>query len=93
MNAIEIAPRSGTAFLLKHDPTQPGRPTIGAFRRAARAGWLPSLGELARMVPRYLRPGHHPLQEGSTAAAVAYLARSPAARAAGRGTARAEGDP
>ena len=83
----------GTAFLMKHDPTQPGRPTIGAFRRAARAGWLPSLGELARMVPRYLRPSHHPLQEGSTEAAVAYLARSPAARAAGRGAARAEGDP
>ena len=83
---------SGTAFLMKHDPTQPGRPTVGAFRRAARAGWLPSLGELARMIPRYLRPGHHPLQDGSTATAVAYLARSPAARAAGRGAARAEGD-
>ncbi|HEV7761786.1 MAG TPA: metal-dependent hydrolase [Acidimicrobiales bacterium] len=83
---------SGTAFLMKHDPTQPGRPTVGAFRRAARAGWLPSLGELARMIPPYLRPGHHPLQDGSTAAAVAYLARSPAARAAGRGAARAEGD-
>jgi predicted metal-dependent hydrolase len=83
---------SGTAFLMEHDPTQPGRPTVGAFRRAARAGWLPSLGELARMIPRYLRPGHHPLQDGSTATAVAYLARSPAARAAGRGAARAEGD-
>jgi hypothetical protein len=34
------------------------------------------------MVPSYLRPGHHPSREGSTAAAVAYLARSPAAQAA-----------
>jgi uncharacterized protein len=72
----------GTAFLLRHDPTRPGRPTVRAFRRAAREGWLPSFGELVRMVPAYLRPGHHPSREGSTVAAVAYLARSPAARAA-----------
>jgi predicted metal-dependent hydrolase len=73
---------AGTAYLLRHDPTRPGRPRMGAYRRAARAGLLPSFGELVRMVPRYLRPGHHPLREGSTAAAVAYLAVSPAAAAA-----------
>jgi predicted metal-dependent hydrolase len=86
----------GTAFLMRHDPTGPGRPTWRSFRRAGRAGTLPTLGELLRMVPRYLRPGHHPLQDGSTAAAVAYLARSPAAAAAapsaGPGRAAAEGD-
>jgi predicted metal-dependent hydrolase len=73
---------AGTVFLLRRDPTRPGRPTLAAFDRAARAGWLPSAGTLARMLPSYLRPSHHPLQMGSTATAVAYLARSPAATAA-----------
>ena len=44
-------------------------------------------GTLARMVPRYLRPGYHPLEEASTAKAQAYLARSPAATAARSGAA------
>jgi predicted metal-dependent hydrolase len=34
---------------------------------------------LLRAVPRYMRPGHHPGAEGSVAAALAYLERSPAA--------------
>ena len=71
---------SGTAFLLRHDPTRPGRPMVAAFRRAGPEGLLPTFGELLRMVPRYLRPSYHPLQDGSTSEAVAYLARSPAAR-------------
>ena len=87
VTAVEVVPVllgmwvAGTAFLLRRDPTRPGRPTVRAFDRAAREGWLPSAGTLARMLPAYLRPGHHPLQRGSTAAAVAYLARSPAAAA------------
>jgi uncharacterized protein len=84
---------AGTVFLLRHDPTGPGRPTWRQFRRAGRAGRLPTVGELLRIVPRYLQPGHHPLDVGSTAAAVAYLARSPAAQAAALGPGRAaEGD-
>jgi predicted metal-dependent hydrolase len=69
----------GTSFLMAADPTGPGRPTVRGYRRAARAGSLPGPALLARAVPRYLRRDHHPLDEGSTAVALAYLARSPAA--------------
>ncbi|HEY3142543.1 MAG TPA: metal-dependent hydrolase [Acidimicrobiales bacterium] len=76
----------GVAFLMKGDPTGPGRPRVRSYLRASlRAGRLPGPGALARMVPRYLRPGYHPLQEASTAKAQAYLARSPAATAARSG--------
>jgi predicted metal-dependent hydrolase len=51
---------------------------------AARKDLLPRPGSFARSVLRYFRPGYHPAQEGSTQLAVAYLAASPAARAAAR---------
>lgn len=71
----------GVVFLMKADPTYPGRPRVRSFCRAGRAGLLPTGRELARMIPPYLRLDYHPLQEGSTAAARAYLDHSPAATA------------
>lgn len=73
----------GLSFFLRADPTTSEAPTYRAFRRAARRGRLPTLGRVARAVPRYLRRGYHPSQEASTAQARAYLATSPAVRAGG----------
>ncbi|WP_432124272.1 metal-dependent hydrolase [Streptomyces sp. C10-9-1] len=74
----------GVRFLMAADPTLPpgAGPTWRAYREAAREGLLPGLGRMVRFAVRYLRPGYHPSQDGSTAQAVAYLAASPAARAA-----------
>jgi hypothetical protein len=72
----------GVVFLMRTDPTRPGLPKLRSFFRAGRAGTLPRTRELLRMIPSYLRPSYHPLQEGSTEAARDYLARSPAATAA-----------
>lgn len=71
----------GVAFLLRRDPV-PTRPRWRDLRRAARLGLSPALGPTLRSLAAYLRPGHHPSRYGSTDAAVAYLATSPAARAA-----------
>ncbi|GAA4421070.1 metal-dependent hydrolase [Actinokineospora soli] len=71
-----------TRWLMAHDPTRPGKPRLRDYFRAARAGRLPSLRQLLPAVWRYLPRGYHPSQEGDTAQAVAYLAASPAARAA-----------
>jgi predicted metal-dependent hydrolase len=72
----------GVRFFMRNDPLRPGKPTLRAFVRAGRRGTLPTAGEIARSVPRYLRRDHHPSQEGSTEQALAYLASSPAAAAA-----------
>ncbi len=72
----------GTRYFMRHDPTHPGRPRFTGYRRAAKQGLLPPERDLLRAVPRYLRRDHHPSQEGDTAAALAYLATSPAALAA-----------
>jgi predicted metal-dependent hydrolase len=66
---------AGIDYLMRHDPARPARATWAGYRRAVRAGVLPSARKLAGMVPPYLRPGHHPSADGSTGAAVAYLAR------------------
>lgn len=85
---IEVVPAllwlwiSGVFFLMKADPTTSARPSIRGLTRAGRRATLPTIGELLRMVPSYLRPSYHPLQEGSTEVARDYLARSPAATAA-----------
>lgn len=63
----------GTFFLMRRDPTKPGRPRLREFVRAGRQGTLPSARELFGTLPRFVRPGYHPLAEGSTAEAVAYL--------------------
>ena len=71
----------GTMFLMRADPTHPGRPGTRAFNRAGRLGLLPTGRALAATLPRFVRRGYHPLDEGSTAVAVDYLHRSPAASA------------
>ncbi|GAA0939781.1 metal-dependent hydrolase [Actinocorallia libanotica] len=74
----------GARFLMAADPTLPAgaKPTWRGYAAAARRGVLPRLDRLARSASRYLSPGYHPSQEGSTRQAIAYLASSPAARAA-----------
>jgi predicted metal-dependent hydrolase len=79
----------GVRFLVRHDPTLPGRryhwrDYTRSVRQRRAPGW-----ELVRAVPRYLRPSHHPVREASPQRALAYLASSPAALAARR-YARAE---
>ena len=71
---------------MRHDPSLGGaKPRWRDWLRAARQERVPSPGLLYGAAPRYLRPGHHPIQEASTQMALEYLARSPAARAAQKG--------
>jgi predicted metal-dependent hydrolase/pimeloyl-ACP methyl ester carboxylesterase len=72
---------AGTRYLMRHDPTVAPTDTasLRRFVTVARTGRLPSVAYLARAVPPYLRPGFHPSRHASTEAALAYLARSPAA--------------
>jgi predicted metal-dependent hydrolase len=72
----------GGTLLLSADTTTKQRFTFRAFRRASRAGHLPSYSYALRAVPTYLRRDYHPSKEGSTLAALAYLARSPGVAAA-----------
>ncbi|MBY6677261.1 metal-dependent hydrolase [Rhodococcus sp. BP-316] len=80
----------GTRFLMQNDPlladgpASRRRPTPLAWRRAAKKGTVPGPVDLGLRLSRYFRRSYHPSQEGSTAQAVAYLASSPAARAASR---------
>ncbi|HUO47241.1 MAG TPA: hypothetical protein VMU09_00275 [Acidimicrobiales bacterium] len=59
-------------------------PTAREFFRAVRRGRLPTVRSLARAVRIYLRPSFHPITEGRTEVALAYLARSPAAAGYGK---------
>jgi uncharacterized protein len=75
----------GVRFLVRRDPTLPGRryrfrDYTRAVRQRRAPGW-----ELVRAVPRYLRPSHHPVHEATPERALAYLASSPAALAARSG--------
>ncbi|MDQ1391197.1 MAG: uncharacterized protein QOF30_174 [Acidimicrobiaceae bacterium] len=73
----------GTHYLVDHDPEAGPRdhPSVWRFVKVSRRTHrLPTPGYLTSSVPRYLRPSHHPSQEASTEEALAYLARSPAAR-------------
>ncbi|GLZ39867.1 metal-dependent hydrolase [Actinokineospora sp. NBRC 105648] len=72
-----------TRWLMAHDPLRPGRARWRDYLRVSRRGLLPALGELLPATWRYLPRSYHPSREGSTELAVAYLAKSPAARAAG----------
>ena len=80
----------GTRFLMANDPelahlaSHRRRPHVTDFRAAGRRGVLPTTTDLVRRMSRYFRRDYHPSQEGSTSQAVAYLASSPAARAAVR---------
>ncbi|WP_405645668.1 metal-dependent hydrolase [Streptomyces uncialis] len=87
----------GIRFFLANDPTLdhgPGgtaKATLMDFHRRGRAGLLPGTGALLRSVPGYLRRDYHPSHECSTAQALAYLASSPAARAADAATGKDAG--
>ena len=73
---------SGIRYFMAHDPTRPGAAHWQDLFRSGRQGRLPTLGMIGASIPHYLRRSHHPSQEGSTEAALAYLATSPAATAA-----------
>lgn len=75
----------GTAHLMSVDPElapNQRKATWRAYRNAYKKGYIFTPLELAKMWVEYLRPGYHPSHYGSTSQAVAYLAQSPAARAA-----------
>ncbi|WP_185836673.1 metal-dependent hydrolase [Streptomyces sp. WAC 06783] len=81
----------GAAYLIRHDPQLAGRLrySLREHNRAVRKQLLPTWRELGAAVPRYLKRSYHPSQEGSLRKAVAYLASSPAARAAAGAVGRA----
>ncbi|MEU0180083.1 metal-dependent hydrolase [Streptomyces sp. NPDC006207] len=72
----------GLRCLMAEDPVGAGKPRWRDWYRGARRGLLPPPHAVVRLFFSYLRPGYHPSQYGSTTQAVAYLASSPAARAA-----------
>ncbi len=73
---------AGVVVLCRSDPAFSGRVRLRDYLRASRRGLCPGPWRLARWIAGYLRPGYHPSRHGDTDAAVAYLATSPAARAA-----------
>jgi predicted metal-dependent hydrolase len=75
----------GGRLLLSADPTTSQRFTFRSFRQSSRAGHLPSYAYALRAVPTYLRRDYHPSSEGSTEAALDYLASSPGVAAGPRG--------
>ncbi|SDX23769.1 hypothetical protein SAMN05421504_102767 [Amycolatopsis xylanica] len=72
----------GTRFLMRNDPTNPGKARWRTYFRASKRGLLPTGRQLLREITPYFRRSYNPADTGNTAQAVAYLASSPAARAA-----------
>jgi uncharacterized protein len=73
----------GEAYLIEHDTVNPGvKPRFRSLLRTARKGITPGYGLLVTSSLKYLLPTYHPSKEGNTSQAVAYLAKSPAARRA-----------
>ncbi|MGW2280575.1 metal-dependent hydrolase [Streptomyces sp. NPDC001770] len=71
----------GVRFFVANDPDLPGgRASFRAFHACGKQGTLPAAADILRSVPDYLSRRYHPSRTGSTAQAVDYLARSPAAR-------------
>ena len=73
----------GTRFLVHEDPALPNIGYIRLLwklRASGRRGAVPSAGYMARSGLRLLKHDYSPVDEGSTAQAIAYLATSPAAR-------------
>ncbi|MDT5257885.1 MAG: uncharacterized protein QOD10_2965 [Mycobacterium sp.] len=73
-----------TKFLVHADPALPNLGYIRLYwkmRASGKRGSLPKTGYVVRAALRLFRRDYHPLNEGNTAQAVAYLASSPAARA------------
>jgi predicted metal-dependent hydrolase len=76
----------GTKFLVHEDPALPSLGYVRLLlklRASVGRGSLPGVGYLLRSASRMLRRDYNPVDEGSTAQAIAYLAASPAARAYG----------
>ena len=76
----------GTAYLMSVDPEIPEaqrKIRLRDVRRAYKRGYMFTPWEVVKMWFEYFRPSYHPRNYGSTSQAVAYLAHSPAARAAG----------
>ncbi|MGK5550221.1 metal-dependent hydrolase [Actinomadura kijaniata] len=84
ITALTALWRRGHRFLMAADPIVKGRIKGGLhhLRRTGAAGLTPDGRMVAASVGRYLRRSYSPLNEGSTSQALAYLASSPAARAA-----------
>ncbi|MFP5070417.1 metal-dependent hydrolase [Pseudonocardia nantongensis] len=76
----------GVVALCARDPRLAGTPgarvRLRDWLRASRRGLTPGPLLIAKAVLTYLNPRFHPARHGDTDAAVAYLALSPAARAA-----------
>ncbi|MFC8045707.1 metal-dependent hydrolase [Nocardia sp. NPDC057353] len=75
----------GTRFLVRQDPALPDHGYPVLMLRVGAAMWrgaLPGVPSLLRSAASTFVPGYDPGGVGSTAQAVAYLAQSPAARAA-----------
>jgi len=77
----------GAKFLMENDPTLPKEKWSQArvmreWRRVGKKGLAPPFGEVFGAGPHFLRPGYHPIKEGSTEEALAYLKISPGARGA-----------
>ncbi|MGE0219020.1 metal-dependent hydrolase [Mycolicibacterium sp.] len=76
----------GTKFLVHADPALPNLGYVRLLwrlRASAKRGSVPTGGYLLRSAARMFRRDYDPVDEGSTAQAIAYLATSPAARAYG----------
>jgi predicted metal-dependent hydrolase len=70
---------------MKNDPTLTDDQrsyTLKQIRAVTQRGLFPTAKAVGKASVRYLRKDYHPSKEGSTSLAVAYLATSPAARAA-----------
>jgi hypothetical protein len=74
----------GARYFVAADAEQDFKMSWGAYLRAARRGLLPTPGAFALCMLRWFKRGYHPSQDYSTKKAIAYLATSPAARAAAR---------
>jgi uncharacterized protein len=83
----------GAAFLMLADPTVDEQTkkrfrgrlrdvhVMREWRRVAKQGLLPYPKIIFGAIPEFLNPKYHPIEHGSTAQALAYLATSPAAQA------------
>ena len=73
----------GVRFLMEHDTVnRPRPPRFRDLLVSARKGITPGYGLMLVSSLKYFSPWYHPDNEGDTAQAVAYLAKSPAARRA-----------
>lgn len=75
----------GTEFIVRQDRTMPNLGTVrvvAGILSAMRRGSLPGPIRLLKDALRYFSPSYTPDKVGNTAQAVAYLAKSPAAKAA-----------